>query len=76
MASNSDELLHVDAAKNRYALSPVERAAVGMLRADGWSVGELAMTFQVGESAICRSINPQLTEDLNDLVLQREVFQR
>jgi len=46
----------VDAREHRGALTSHEQAAVAHLRAAGWSMGELTLTMQCGESAIRRAV--------------------
>lgn len=36
-----------------------EEQALALLRQDGWSLGELAMTFQASERAVCRALDEQ-----------------
>ena len=42
---------------NHQALTECEQKCVALLYDDGWSVGELVMTFQAGENAIRRAID-------------------
>jgi hypothetical protein len=44
------------AQRDRRALSDRERQAAALLFRDGWTLGELALTFQTGEKALRRNL--------------------
>jgi hypothetical protein len=52
-----EELRDPDDRLNRTSLSEAEAEAVQLLHEDGWTVGELEMTFMARNEAIYRAIN-------------------
>jgi len=52
------------AERSRCAISdPREREAIALLSAAGWTHGELAMTFQIGEDGITRLLEAEGLDD-------------
>jgi len=74
--ASSERLPHRDAQKNRCALSPGERAALSLLREEGWSFTTLAMVFEVHESSARRAYAPELGQSLQREAIRTEVFDR
>ena len=54
------------AEETRCSMSATEAWACYLLATDGWSVGELAMTFQCGQGAVRRSIKRYQPEFFNE----------
>jgi DNA-directed RNA polymerase specialized sigma24 family protein len=52
----------IDRAIKGNSLTYREACAVSLLAIDGWSVGELSMTFNTSESSIRRTLDKQGTE--------------
>jgi len=54
---------HLTDVRRRAIQDPREREAIALLSAAGWSHGELAMTFQLSESALRRLLEAEGLDD-------------